>query len=62
MRAVIEKYVDACIYQDRPFGYKRFIVEFKDGSTILYSGLWYKIDQVKKFTIGALEARVGTGK
>jgi len=62
MRAVIENYGDACIYQDRPFGYKRFIVEFKDGSSKVYSGLWYKIDQVKKFTIGELDSRAGTGK
>jgi|TARA_B110001454_G_scaffold201493_1_gene207905 hypothetical protein len=55
MRIVIENYGDACIYQERPFGYKRFIVEFKDGSSKVYSSLWYKIDQVKKFTLKEID-------
>ena len=62
MRIIVENYGDARIFQDRPFGYKRWIVEFKDGSSKVYSSLWYKLDQVKDFTIGELDSRAGTGK
>jgi len=51
MRIVVENYGDACIYQDRPFGYKRWIVEFADGHSTLYSSLWYTLEQVKEYTI-----------
>ena len=55
MRLVVVNYGDACIYQDRPFGYKRYIVHYKDGQQMLYSGLWYTLDQVKAHTLRQLE-------
>ena len=62
MRVLVESYGDVRIFSERPYGYKRYIVEWSDGTTTMYSGLWYKIDQVKKFTIGELDSRAGTGK
>ena len=54
MRLLLENYGDARIFQDRPFGYKRYVVEYKDGSTQMYSSLWYKLDKVKNL----VEARL----
>ena len=48
MILLLEIYGDAKVFQDRPFGYKRYIVEYKDGRTKMYSSLWYKLDKVKK--------------
>ena len=28
------------------FGYKRYIVEWADGTTQIYSGIWYKKEQI----------------
>jgi len=54
MRLLLENYGDARIFQDRPFGYKRYVVEYKDGNTQMYSSLWYKLDKVKSL----VEARL----
>tara|TARA_B100000768_G_C11032550_1_gene270734 strand:+ start:448 stop:627 length:180 start_codon:yes stop_codon:yes gene_type:complete len=48
MRLLLENYGDVRIFQDRPFGYKRYIVEYRDGRTQMYSSLWYKLEKVKK--------------
>ena len=40
MRLVVKNYGDCTIYSERPFGYKRFIVEWDD-HTEVFSGLWY---------------------
>ena len=46
MRLVIKNYGDCTIYSERPFGYKRFIVEWNDHIE-MFSGLWYsEIDVV----------------
>ena len=34
------------IFSERPFGYKRYIVEGADGTTQIYSGIWYKKEQI----------------
>ena len=36
------------LFSDRPFGYKRYIVEYPDGETQTYSALWYKKDDIIK--------------
>ena len=41
-------YGDVRIFSERPFGYKRYIVEWNDGTTTMYSGLWYKEKTVKQ--------------
>lgn len=48
MRLLLENYGDVRIFQDRPFGYKRYIVEWRDGNTQMYSSLWYKLSTVKE--------------
>ena len=47
MRVLVENYGDARIFQDRPFGYRRYHVEWKDGRRTMYSGLWYSKNKVK---------------
>ena len=34
------------IFSDRPYGYKRFIVEWPDKTEQMYSGIWYKKEQI----------------
>tara|TARA_X000000368_G_scaffold138912_1_gene109214 strand:- start:344 stop:520 length:177 start_codon:yes stop_codon:yes gene_type:complete len=53
MRLLEESYGDVRIFSERPYGYKRYIVEWKD-RTEMYSGLWYKLDKVKQL----VEARL----
>lgn len=48
MRLLLENYGDVRIFQDRPFGYKRYIVEWRNGNTQMYSSLWYKLSTVKE--------------
>ena len=48
MRVLVESYGDVRIFYDRPFGYKRYIVEWSDGTTTMYSGLCYKEEKVKQ--------------
>lgn len=47
MRVLVESYGDVRIFYDRPFGYKRYIVEWPD-RTQMYSGLWYKEKKVRE--------------
>ena len=47
MRLLVQNYGDVQIYSDRPFGYKRYHVEWKhDGSSQMYSSIWYKKEKV----------------
>lgn len=46
MRLLVANYGDVQIWSDRPFGYKRFHVEWNDGSKQVYSSLWYSKDKV----------------
>lgn len=39
---------DVRIFSERTFGYKRFIVDWGDGNTTMFSSLWYKLDRVKQ--------------
>ena len=48
MRLLEESYGDIRIFSERPYGYKRYIVNWLDGRETMYSGLWYKFEQVKK--------------
>ena len=47
MRVLVEHYGDVRIFSERPFGYKRYIVEWSDGRQQMFSGLWYKEEQIK---------------
>ena len=46
MRVLIKNYGDCRVYSDRPFGYKRYIVSWNDGTETIYSGLWYREKRV----------------
>lgn len=46
MRILIKNYGDCRVFSDRPFGYKRYHVEWTDGTKQVYSGLWYKEQDV----------------
>lgn len=58
MRLLVANYGDVQIYSDRPFGYKRYHVEWKfDGSKQMYSSLWYSKDDVIKIVEDNLPER-----
>lgn len=46
MRLLEDNYGRVKIFSERPYGYKRFVVCWLDGETQIYSGLWYKHEQV----------------
>ena len=48
MRLLEISYGHVRIFSERPFGYKRYIVEQEDKSTQIYSSLWYKLDKIKE--------------
>ena len=56
MRLLEENYGDVRTFSERPFGYKRYIVESKD-NTQIYSGLWYKLDKVKEIVEKDLKSK-----
>ncbi len=47
MRLLEESYGDVQIFSERPFGYKRFVVQWQD-HTEVFSSLWYSLDTVKE--------------
>ena len=48
MRVLVESYGNVRIFSDRPFGYKRYIVEWSDGKTELFSSLCYSEKKVRE--------------
>jgi len=47
MRLLIENYGDIKIFKDKSlFGLPRFIVEEIDGYTRIFSGIWYKKEDI----------------
>jgi len=47
MRLLEQNYGDVRIFSERPFGYKRYIVEWQDGTLQTFSGIWYSLAKVK---------------
>ena len=47
MRVLVESYGEVRIFYDRPFGYKRYIVEWPD-RTQVYHGVWYSEQKVRE--------------
>lgn len=50
MRLLEYNYGNVRIFSERPYGYKRYIVDWKDdsnGRQTMYSGIWYSLDRVK---------------
>jgi len=56
MRLLEKSYGDVRIFSERPFGYKRYIVETPE-STQIYSSLWYKLDKIKEFVEKDLKSK-----
>jgi len=48
MRLLEKNYGDVRIFSERPFGYKRYIVDWGGGRQTMYSGLWYMKEKVFK--------------
>ena len=48
MRILVAGYEGVRIFSERPFGYKRYIVEWANGDTQTFSGLWYNEKTVKE--------------
>lgn len=46
MRLWEYSYKSARIFSDRPYGYKRYIVDWGEGRETMFSSLWYKLDKV----------------
>ena len=58
MRVLVENYGDVRIFSDRPFGYKRYHVQWKDGNEEMFSGIWYSEQKVKKIVEERLNASI----
>ena len=49
MRVLVDNYGDVRIFKDRSlFGVPRYIVEWQDGSTHLFSAIWYNEKTVRE--------------
>ena len=49
MRVLVDNYGDVRIFKDRSlFGVPRYIVEWQDGSTQLFSAIWYGEKKVRE--------------
>ena len=47
MRLLEANYGNVRVFSERPYGYKRYIVEWPD-HTEMYSGIWYKKEAILK--------------
>ena len=57
MRVLVENYGDIRIFYERPYGYKRYIIEWDNGTTSMLSGLWYSEQQVKDMVEKVIQSR-----
>ena len=55
MRLLEKNYGDCRIFSERPYGYKRYIVEWPDKTLTMYSGLWYKLKKVEQIVEDKLQ-------
>ena len=55
MRVLIAGYGGVRIFYDRPLGYKRYHVEWDDGTLETFSSLWYNEKTVKEIVEAKLE-------
>tara|TARA_B100001057_G_scaffold214081_2_gene214439 strand:+ start:3139 stop:3315 length:177 start_codon:yes stop_codon:yes gene_type:complete len=58
MRLLEVSYGDVRIFSERPFGYKRYVVEYEDNKIEVYSSLWYKLDKVKEIVEKYLNSKI----
>jgi len=57
MRMLVESYGDIRIFSDRPFGYKRYHVQWEDGTESMFSGLWYSEKKVIEIVESHIKSR-----
>ena len=55
MRVLLKNYGDVRIFTERPYGYKRYVVQWEDGALEFFNGLWYR----EKKVIELVEQRIG---
>ena len=58
IRDRLKNYGDVRIFYDRPFGYKRYHVDWGNGETSLFSGLWYKEKTILKIVEDKLDGTI----
>ena len=58
MRLLVENYGEVRVFSERPFGYKRYYVQWKDGTEQVFSGLWYSEKKVREIVEDSLDAGV----
>ena len=58
MRVLVENYGDVRIFSERPYGYKRYHVKWKDGNEEMFSGIWYSEKKVRKIVEERLNASI----
>ena len=46
------------VFSERPYGYKRYIVEYPNGDIYTYSALWYKKDDIIKIVEKQIDRRI----
>ena len=56
MRLLVENYGEVRIFSERPYGYKRYYVQWKDGTEQLFSGLCYSEKKVRQIVEEQLNA------
>lgn len=55
MRVLVENYGGVRIFSDRPYGYKRYYIEWEDGTEEMFSGLWYNEKTIREIVEAKLE-------
>ncbi len=45
------------IFSSRPFGYKRYYVDWGDGSVTTFSGLWYNLKTIEEFVYDNVDTK-----
>jgi len=55
MRVLVENYGGVRIFSDRPYGYKRYYVQWIDGTEEMFSGLWYNEKTIREIVEAKLE-------
>lgn len=58
MRVLEANYGGVRIFSDRPFGYKRYHVEWPDGTLETFSSLWYSKAKVFKLVEEKLDGTI----
>ena len=62
MRVLLDNYGDTRIFYDRPYGYKRYHIEWDDGHCSMFSGLWYSEEKVREIVKNGRQSLIRTTK